>query len=389
MEEQKIQTYIRMAEAMARDICEGKQEPSQDTASKMGGGISPDLYNEIKSLSTIRDDIAFHDSIRADEALRRVHRRLSPNRRKYTLLYSIAASVFLAFGLACGYYFWQKQQKAALEWAYALPGNEPASIITADKQIIKLNEQELIVSDNQLLSRTQEGKKEKLNVNLKQTQDFNKLIVPPGGEHTLSLEDGTIIRMNSKSELLFPGRFTSEKRQVRLSGEAFFHVKSNPQKPFIVLLDGISVEVTGTSFNVQAYPEENEINIALAEGRIRILQEDKVLASLQPQELFTYHKNTEEFQVGTADISASTDWMSDVFIFRNEPIENIIQKLSRWYNVSIEVDEDIRQTRYTGILSKKQSLAETLDALRLTNELDFSLYKDKKVDLWNKKKDQQ
>ena len=318
-----------------------------------------------------------------------MHRRLSPNRRKYTLLYSIAASVFLAFGLACGYYFWQKQQKAALEWAYALPGNEPASIITADKQIIKLNEQELIVSDNQLLSRTQEGKKEKLNVNLKQTQDFNKLIVPPGGEHTLSLEDGTIIRMNSKSELLFPGRFTSEKRQVRLSGEAFFHVKSNPQKPFIVLLDGISVEVTGTSFNVQAYPEENEINIALAEGRIRILQEDKVLASLQPQELFTYHKNTEEFQVGTADISASTDWMSDVFIFRNEPIENIIQKLSRWYNVSIEVDEDIRQTRYTGILSKKQSLAETLDALRLTNELDFSLYKDKKVDLWNKKKDQQ
>ena len=389
MEEQKIQDCIRLAETIARDICEGKQEPSQDSTLKMGENMSSELYDELKDLNRIYEDTAFYDSIRVNQALQKVHHRIDPYRwRRNLFIYGLAISFALIAVIAIGHYYWKAQQKTSLEWAYAMPGTAPASVVTADKQVIKLEAPTLIVSDNQLLSRTEKGEKEKLNIRLRETQEFNKLIVPPSGEHTLNLEDGTIIQINSQSELLFPSRFTASKRQVKLIGEAFFKVKANPQKPFIVLLDGIHIEVTGTSFNVHAYPEENEISITLVEGHIRIVQDGKTLASLLPQEQFTFHKDTQEFRVGVADISASTDWMNDVFVFRNEPIENIIQKLSRWYNVSIKIDECIRQTRYTGILSKRQSLAETLDALRLTNELDFHIHQNKEVDLLNKKRNQ-
>ena len=390
MEEKDIEAYIRTAETIADDICNGEKPVSQLVDRQLiGVDTARGIYNELKDLKNVPDDIAFHDSINVDEALRQVHDRIFPHRRKHTLfIYSVAASVLVVLGLAIGGYFWRQQEKAAMQWAYAMPGEEPTSIVTADRQVITLAEHNLVVAGNRLQSCNDGGKKEKLNVRLRQTDDFNKLVVPSSGEHTLTLADGTVVRVNSESELLFPARFASGKRQVKLSGEAFFHVKSNPDQPFVVMLDGISIEVTGTSFNVHAYPGEDEISVALVEGSVRMVQDGELLATLQPQELFTYNRKTHDFQVGTADMAVSTDWMNDVFVFRDEPIGNIIRKLSRWYNVSIEVDDDISQARYTGILSKRQSLAETLDALRLTNELDFKLHRDKKVDILNKKRNQ-
>ena len=76
-----------------------------------------------------------------------------------------------------------------------------------------------------------------------------------------------------------------------------------------------------------------------------------------------------------------TDWTSDIFVFRDEPIARIMRKLSRWYNVDINVHNEIKDVRYTGILNRKQPLNETLDALRMTGELDFEIQRDKKVNI--------
>lgn len=146
----------------------------------------------------------------------------------------------------------------------------------------------------------------------------------------------------------------------------------------------MDVQVTGTAFNVKAYEEENEISIALVEGIISVYKEKQLLAELLPGQLFTFRKDEQEYTVTDTDLSAVTDWTEDQFIFYNETIENIMHKISRWYNVNISVDEKIKNVRYTGILSRKQPLVKILDALRMTDELEFDIQADKKIDVERK-----
>ncbi len=205
-----------------------------------------------------------------------------------------------------------------------------------------------------------------------------------GAEQVLTLEDGTIVQINAASELLFPTHFTKQARQIQLAGEAYLKVKADKENPFIVHLGILDVQVTGTAFNVKAYEEENEISIALVEGIISVYKEKQLLAELLPGQLFTFRKDEQEYTVTDTDLSTVTDWTEDQFIFYNETIENIMHKISRWYNVNISVDEKIKNARYTGILSRKQPLVKILDALRMTDELEFDIQADKKIDVEKK-----
>ena len=108
------------------------------------------------------------------------------------------------------------------------------------------------------------------------------------------------------------------------------------------------------------------------------------MAELLPGQLFTFRKDEQEYTVTDTDLSTVTDWTEDQFIFYNETIENIMHKISRWYNVNISVDEKIKNVRYTGILSRKQPLVKILDALRMTDELEFDIQADKKIDVERK-----
>ena len=161
-------------------------------------------------------------------------------------------------------------------------------------------------------------------------------------------------------------------------------MKADKENPFIVHLGILDVQVTGTAFNVKAYEEENEISIALVEGIISVYKEKQLLAELLPGQLFTFRKDEQEYTVTDTDLSTVTDWTEDQFIFYNETIENIMHKISRWYNVNISVDEKIKNARYTGILSRKQPLVKILDALRMTDELEFDIQADKKIDVEKK-----
>jgi ferric-dicitrate binding protein FerR (iron transport regulator) len=250
-----------------------------------------------------------------------------------------------------------------------------------------LDAERLIVKNNQLIDGEGDGK---LHIALKEKEEgpsLNKLDVPAGGEHELTLADGSSIKVNSATEFWFPTNFGKETRHVRMQGEAYFQVEANQEHPFIVhLTDEIKVKVTGTTFNINSYKEESHISIALEKGSIDILQADQLLASITPGQLFTYQKETGEYQISSSDISHITDWTSDTFIFRDESIETIMRKLSRWYNVEISLDKEIKDIRYTGILSRKQPLHETLEALRLTNELDFDIKESNKVTVTEIKK---
>ena len=151
------------------------------------------------------------------------------------------------------------------------------------------------------------------------------------------------------------------------------------------MLGTLNVQVTGTTFNIRAYEAEKNIRITLVEGSVNVREGQKVLATLSPGEQFTYQKTTGEYNTTQANISAITGWTEDKFVFRNEPIGTIMAELSRWYNVDINVSEDIQDIRYSGILSRKQPLTDILNILQLTNELDFKFYRDRRIDAIEKK----
>ena len=382
---------IRIAEELAKDIY-NQEEKNKEISSLLKGWKKshPDLYEELKQGTELSEQLSFYDQADAETAYKEIEHRIFFKKRRNLIIRigSIAASIILlvSIGTIVALQEEQNTNKETLQWTHIMPGKEKATITTSDNQTILLDAGTLIVKNNQLIDGN-EGGKLRIAVKEEQRPSLNKLDVPAGGEHELTLADGSSIKVNSATELWFPTNFGKETRHVRMQGEAYFQVEANQEHPFIVhLTNEIKVKVTGTTFNINSYKEEKQISIALEKGSIDILQADQLLTSLTPGQLFTYQKETGEYQTTTSDISHITDWTSDTFVFRDESIETIMRKLSRWYNVEISIDKGIKDIRYTGILSRKQPLHETLDALRLTNELDFDITQSKKVTVTETKK---
>lgn len=385
MTDDKIKESIQIAEELAKEICTGKTS----TSSLAGEWKeeSPELYEELRKQEQLPEEISFHDSIDVEESLQQVNRRiiLPPRRFNMRMISSIAASFLLIIGTAA-LWMWMENSRAESipEWAASAPVAPKPSITAQDEKPMELAVNNLTVKDNLLTGSTLDGK---MNVAIELSPDnkFNKLSVPAGGEYQLTLEDGTVVQVNAGSELLFPTHFKKHIRQVELRGEAYFKVKHNSEKPFHVLLGTLNVQVTGTTFNIKAYEEEGDICVALIEGSVNVREGQKVLATLLPGQLFTYHRTTREYNTAQANISAITGWTEDKFVFQDETIGTIMNELSRWYNVEISVSDDIRNIRYSGMLSRKQPLTEILNILQLTNELDFKFHRNRKIDALEKK----
>lgn len=384
MTEDKIKESIQIAEELAGEICTGKTSTS--SLAEEWKKESPVLYEELRKQEQLPEEIAFHDSINIDEALQQVNKHiiLPPRKLNIRVISSIAASFLLIVSTATLWLWTENKKEVIPEWATTAPVTSNTSIIAQNNEPVVLPENNLTVKGNQLLGSTLDGK-QNISIKLKPDNQFNKLSVPTGGSYQLTLEDGTVVQVNAASELSFPTHFKKHLRQVRLQGEGYFRVKSNPQSPFNVLLGTLNVQVTGTTFNIRAYEAEKNIRITLVEGSVNVREGQKVLATLSPGEQFTYQKTTGEYNTTQANISAIVGWTEDKFVFRNEPIGSIMAELSRWYNVEISVSEDIQDIRYSGILSRKQPLTDILNILQLTNELDFKFHRDRRIDAIEKK----
>lgn len=184
----------------------------------------------------------------------------------------------------------------------------------------------------------------------------------------ITLSDGSEVWLNSGSTLSYPERFTEDKRQVTLSGEAFFKVKSDKDHRFDVQTsDGITVSAYGTEFNVQAYAEEPEIKATLAEGHIQIDQINQPASQeLIPGEQAIYSRHTQQMQVRKANLLVETAWKDGKLVFRRTPMEEIAKQLSRHFNVNIQLQgKEIFDYTYSATFTT-ETLAEILSLLEKT-----------------------
>ncbi len=200
--------------------------------------------------------------------------------------------------------------------------------------------------------------------------EWHTLQVPRGGEFVLCLADGTVVTLNADSKIHYPDRFTGDERQVSLEGEAFFEVAKDSLKPFVVKTNDIDVRVLGTAFNLKAYPDEHQ-QTTLVRGAVEVfLNKQQVI--LQPGEQATCID--QELRVERVDIRPYIAWKNERFVFENEPLEAVLKKLERWYNITVFIQNpSLKQLRFTGNLPKYENINNVLNILALTTNIKFEL----------------
>lgn len=288
-----------------------------------------------------------------------------------------AASVVLVAGM--GLYFYSQQSaapvKAPQQYSNDVPaGSNKAYLTLADgKKILLTNATNGMLAeeggvkitktaDGQLVYTIADEGKQSVG-------KYNRIETPVGGQYELQLPDGTRVWLNAASSLKYPASFSSLKqRSVELTGEAYFEVAKDKTKPFLVKSKGQEVEVLGTHFDVNAYPDEQSIRTTLIEGSVKLNGQ----LTLKPGQQSVL--NDGKFNVKEVNANDAADWKNGEFVFNNEPLTSILKKAARWYGVEIVYTNELaRIPTFTGSVSRSENISSVLNMLEETSNVRFSI----------------
>lgn len=196
----------------------------------------------------------------------------------------------------------------------------------------------------------------------------------PGWSRTsFTLPDGSTGWLNSKSVLRYKVDFNND-RKVELEGEAFFDVKSDSRKPFVVDAGDISVKVHGTRFNVSSWTDEDKIEVVLEEGKIELMQDDSDSTwFLKPNELAIIDRAGKNIITETVEPNKYLSWTEGKLVFRNDPLAVVEKRLERWYNVDVDVSGSFAQDFRLRATFVDESLEEVLEILKKSLKVDYAI----------------
>lgn len=207
----------------------------------------------------------------------------------------------------------------------------------------------------------------------------------PGMTATTTLSDGTQVTLNSNSVLSYPDRFHGGERRLSLTGEAYFSVAKDAEHPFIVTTaaEDAAVKVYGTKFNMEAYPGQKTLTATLEEGSIALLYKDNHCHGrerrIAPGEKIVYDNARRTVAVAAADVDVVTAWTADKLIFRTTSIRDVLQTLSKRYEVNFIVkNKTVYRNSFTGTL-EKQRLERVLEILELSSNIRFRYAKNRNM----------
>jgi len=198
--------------------------------------------------------------------------------------------------------------------------------------------------------------------------------VENGQKATVQLPDGSHVHLNSASELRYAPDFGRKNRTVKLLGEAYFDVQSNPNNPFIVLTHrGLQIKATGTKFNVKSYPNEEQITGTLIEGRVEV-SGPQLSEVLHPYEQITYHtKEMTSCKSYISNVEEAIFWMTSRFVFEQETLGHIAGILERTYNVTISfASPDLQKIQYSGKITNN-SMENVLNLITVVSPLQYNM----------------
>lgn len=310
----------------------------------------------------------------------RIQKQKKVERKRY-LQWStgIAASVVIVLG-CCLFLYMNRQVKPDIQpiARTIVPGQNNAVLEMADGAVYYLGGQsyslqektgQRIVADSAKLSYVVSSLDEQ------GVQDivYNKLSVPRGGEYRIELADGTKVWLNSASRLQYPVVFSGDKREVYLEGEAYFEVKRDTAKPFVVHAGSQEITVLGTSFGVTAYEGETNDYTTLVSGKVKVAFErtDKSYI-LQPGMQVTYNKESGEVTERKVNTAEYVAWKDGMYVFKQKRLEDILTTLSRWYDFQVFYrSEDVKNVEFSGEVKRFDDFNYLLSLIERTSDVKF------------------
>lgn len=202
-------------------------------------------------------------------------------------------------------------------------------------------------------------------------------LVNPGVKGIVDLPDGSRVWLNSSSSLKCPEKFDSLQRVVELDGEGYFEVVPNRKWPmYIKTSKGYGIKVTGTSFNLSSYSDDNKMIVTLISGSISVVHEgNKSEIKLFPDEQVTITEKEKPVLVRKANVEYNTAWKKGYLLFDNTPMEEVIRKMERWYGVNVTVaDSSILDYRFTANF-RSESISQVLEILKLSSNIRYKIDK--------------
>ncbi|MDE7074389.1 MAG: DUF4974 domain-containing protein [Odoribacter sp.] len=203
--------------------------------------------------------------------------------------------------------------------------------------------------------------------------NYQTIAIPVTGEYKLVLPDSTQIWLNSATRLRFPTSFPGKERMVYLEGEAYFEVAPDKDRPFIVSVGELNVQVLGTKFNIKAYSEDAVIYTTLAEGAVKAIDTQKDVAMLlAPDQQCIFDKHTGKMDKKDVDAQAFIGWTTGKFIFKKETIEEILKQLGRWYGTTVTYQTpELKNYRFTGHVNRFDEISTLLQMIEKTYHIKF------------------
>lgn len=340
------------------------------------GSVSDERNRFVKNARTFYAG----EGISEEEIARRMERIWKtmplPLKRRRVMYRWVTVAACLILGIATGLSFWLSRSEEETAAILAVQEYRPQGV-------------QLLLSDgskHELTSESRSGqipgfsvdaggmiRQERMTGEDRGKPGYDEILVPRGGEYTFMLADGTKVTLNAETRLRFPNTFGEKERQVFLEGEAYFEVAKEQERPFLVTFQEGSVRVLGTQFNVKAY-EGQDAYATLVNGKVEVAsgEEAVILKPGQQCQILTGKKHN--LTVGEADLMVVLAWKNGEFVFKNAPLEQVLEELSRWYNVEIGYDKSSFQGMQVHIyMNRSQTLEEALDMLSKAWDIRYEM----------------
>lgn len=315
-----------------------------------------------------------------EEEWKRLNNRIRPDKKKSRgVLTFVMASAAAAAVLVAVFFLWNHVDSP-------LQGNEVAVIVKSEplKPVLVIEEEITSEQTTEIpLTDMNNDKMEKEGVVLSSTEaDYtrssvekvrrNIVSIPRGQMYKVVLSDGTEVWMNASSRLAFPTRFSGSRRTVTLEGEAYFKVAHDENRPFIIITDKMTTEVLGTEFNVKAY-KDSEAHVTLVQGSVKVtLPKAGQEVMLRPGDDIMCTED--DFSVQQVNVSYYTYWMEGYFYYDNVYLGDILRDLGRWYNITIEMEQDslLEAQRLHFVADRSETIDSVIENLNIYQYLSVT-----------------
>ena len=396
-------TVTRMTELLYKHLQDGLEDPEKAELERWVAElpVNRQVLERLENKQLLSAELAVFDAFESDRkaALAKILEGLP--QKEPVPLFPWKRSIAIAAGvmtLIAGVYMWKTSRlkndiaangKVSAPKADVAPGHEGAILTLAGGQTIVLDDAaagalatqgstQLIKKSNGQLVYNPAGEAAKATI-------YNELRTPRGRSFKLTLPDGSDVWLNAASSIRYPVAFAGKERGVEVTGEAYFEVAHNAEKPFIVHVSsphagqqGTDVVVYGTHFNIMAYGEEGGMKTTLLEGSIGIRstggdqrptvlrpgQQAVIMSSTRPGSTMSLPKNV--IVLDDADTDEAVAWKNGLFNFKETDIPAMMRQIARWYDVDIVYEGKIPEFKTTGRVSRNISLATLLNIVELS-----------------------